>query len=249
MSQSDNTDTEISVEDAVKKGVEEESAEHVAVAEQSEEQDLSSETDTEAEAESETEAEAEAEAEADAEIIEDQAEEEPQPSDEEPVSIESLTAQLEAAKEEIASHKDNFIRAQAEMQNVRKRLQRDVENAHKYGLEKFLTNLLPLIDSLEKAVESARQAEEANEAIAEGVELCLKMLLDILGKENIEQIFPEGEPFDPQYHEAMSVIENPDVEPNSVVTVFQKGYMLNGRLVRPALVIVSKAGESKKESG
>lgn len=158
-------------------------------------------------------------------------------------TMEDLLNQLEQANEQVATFRDQALRAQAEMQNVRMRVQRDVENAHKYGLEKFLINLLPLTDSLELAIESANQAEGGNTAIVEGIELCLKMMMDILAKENVVQIFPEGEPFDPKFHEAMSVMENPDVEPNTVLTVFQKGYTLNGRLVRPALVIVSKTSE------
>ena len=157
------------------------------------------------------------------------------------VSVEELLTQLEAAREEVGSYKDMALRAEAEVHNIRRRAQQDVEKAHRFGLERFLTNLLPVIDSLEKAIESANQTEEKNEAIIEGVELCLKMLLELLQKENIQQIDPEGEPFDPQYHEAMSVMENPDVEPNTVVNVFQKGYTLNDRLVRAAMVIVSKA--------
>jgi molecular chaperone GrpE len=156
---------------------------------------------------------------------------------------EELMSQLEQANEKLVSFRDQALRAQAEMQNVRKRAQRDVENAHKYGLEQFLTSLLPVIDSLEKAIEFASQAEDGSQAVVEGVELCLKMMLDILAKEKVEQIFPEGEPFDPKFHEAMSVMENPDVEPNTVLNVFLKGYTLNGRLVRPAMVIVSKTGE------
>lgn len=170
---------------------------------------------------------------------------EPQAESEPTLNAEQLLVQLEQANEEAVSLKDQMLRAQAEMQNLRKRSQRDVENAHKYGLEKFLSNLLPVIDSLEKAIESAGQAEDNNKAILEGVELCLKMMLDILSKENVVQIDPEGEPFDPKFHEAMSVIEHPDMEPNSVVNVFQKGYTLNERLVRPAMVIVSKAPEQK----
>ena len=170
-------------------------------------------------------------------------EQEPEAEVESEPTVEVLMTQLEQANEKLVSFSDQALRAQAEMQNVRKRAQRDVENAHKYGLEKFLTSLLPVIDSLEKAIESASQADDSNEAVVEGVELCLKMMLDILAKENIEQISPEGEPFDPKFHEAMSVMENPDVEPNTVLNVFQKGYTLNGRLVRPAMVIVSKTSK------
>ncbi len=158
------------------------------------------------------------------------------------VTIESLQAQLQKASEEVEGFKDAALRAQAEMENVRRRSAKDLENAHKYGLERFVNNLLPVIDSLEKAIESAAQAEQegANKAVIEGVGLCHKMLVDVLIKEGVVVVDPMGEPFDPNVHQAMSVVENPDVEPNSVVAVVQKGYTLNERLVRAAMVMVSK---------
>ncbi len=158
------------------------------------------------------------------------------------VTIESLQAQLQKASEEVEGFKDAALRAQAEMENVRRRSAKDLENAHKYGLERFVNNLLPVIDSLEKAIESAAQAEQegANKAVIEGVGLCHKMLVDVLIKEGVVVVDPMGEPFDPKVHQAMSVVENPDVEPNSVVAVVQKGYTLNERLVRAAMVMVSK---------
>ncbi len=158
------------------------------------------------------------------------------------VTIESLQAQLQKASEEVEGFKDAALRAQAEMENVRRRSAKDLENAHKYGLERFVNNLLPVIDSLEKAIESASQAEQegANKAVIEGVGLCHKMLVDVLIKEGVVVVDPMGEPFDPNVHQAMSVVENPDVEPNSVVAVVQKGYTLNERLVRAAMVMVSK---------
>ena len=159
------------------------------------------------------------------------------------VTVESLQAELEQAAEQALKFKDVALRAEAEMQNVQRRAIKDLEKAHKYGSEKFIQNLLPVIDSLEKAVESAETAadEAANKAVVEGVGLCLKMLTDLLGKEGVKMLDPMGEPFDPNHHQAMSMIENPDVEPNSVVAVIQKGYTLNERLVRPAMVMVSKA--------
>lgn len=163
---------------------------------------------------------------------------------EESGSIPDLAAELEAAKTEVEKFKDIALRSEAEMENVRKRATRDVENAHKFGQEKLIQNLLPVIDSLEKAIESAEQAgadDGANKAIVEGVGLCLKMQLDVLVKEGLVAVEPSGEPFDPNLHQAMSMVENPDVEPNSVVAVIQKGYTLNDRLVRPAMVMVSKA--------
>jgi molecular chaperone GrpE len=154
----------------------------------------------------------------------------------------ALTAELAEATLEIESLKDQVLRAQAEAENTRRRAQREVENAHRYALEKFLAELLPVLDSLEKAVEVARQSDGAG-AIAEGVELSLRMFLSIMEKAGIEQIDPRGQPFDPRHHEAMATIASPDSEANSVLDVMQKGYVLNGRLVRAAKVVVSKAPE------
>ncbi|MFT4796956.1 MAG: molecular chaperone GrpE [Candidatus Azotimanducaceae bacterium] len=155
-----------------------------------------------------------------------------------------MTPELAAALEEVAKYRDVALRAEAEMENVRRRAMRDVEHAHKYGLEKLIQNLLPVIDSLEKGVESAQQVgadDGATKAIVEGMSLCLKMLGDVMAKEGLSIVDPSGEPFDPKLHQAMSMVENPDMEPNSVVAVMQKGYTLNERLVRPAMVMVSKA--------
>jgi len=153
-----------------------------------------------------------------------------------------LTERLAAAEAEIAGLKDQILRAQAEAENVRRRAQRDVENAHKFALEKFCSDLLPVIDSLEKAVDIARKGEGGEfTAIAEGVELSLRMFLAVMNKVGVEQVNPLGEPFDPQRHEAMAMVPNPHAEPNSVMDVMQKGYLLNGRLVRAAMVVVSKA--------
>ncbi|MEL0066184.1 MAG: nucleotide exchange factor GrpE [Gammaproteobacteria bacterium] len=157
---------------------------------------------------------------------------------------------LEAALEEVAKYRDAALRAEAEMQNMQRRTARDVENAHKFGIEKFLQNLLPVADSLEKAIESAEQASsgDAENAIAEGVRLCHKLLIDVMARENVEVIDPIGEPFDPNEHQAMSMVENPNMEPNSVFAVVQKGYKLNGRLVRAAMVMVTKAPAAAAES-
>ncbi len=161
--------------------------------------------------------------------------------------------QLAAALEESAKFKDIALRAEAEMENVRRRATRDVEHAHKFGIEKLVQNLLPVMDSLEKGYESAAQAgtdDAASKAVIEGVGLCLKMLGDVLQKEGLKPVEPNGEPFDPNLHQAMSLVENPDMEPNSVVAVIQKGYTLNDRLVRPAMVMVSKppSDQSKASS-
>ena len=141
--------------------------------------------------------------------------------------------------EELANLKDQVLRSLAEVENVKRRAARDVENAHKFAVEKLINDLFPVLDSLEKAVETAKSTEGAD-AIAEGVSLSLKLFVDTLSKSGVEQIDPLGEPFDPQLHEAMTMVPNPDAEPNSVMDVMAKGYVLNGRLVRAAKVIVVK---------
>ena len=156
-----------------------------------------------------------------------------------------LFKDAENAREEAAKFRDAALRAEAEMQNVRRRASKDVEHAHKFGAEKLIQNLLPVVDSLEKALESSELVKDLDQdhsakAVLDGVGLCHKMFLDTLGKENVAVVDPHGEPFDPNLHQAMSMVENPDMEPNSVVAVIQKGYQLNGRLVRPAMVMVSK---------
>ena len=145
---------------------------------------------------------------------------------------------LAVALLEVEKFRDLALRAEAEMQNLQRRTARDVENAHKFGVEKFVLNMLPVVDSLEKAIESTG---DKGDAIAEGLRLCHKLMVDTLTKEGVEIIDPVGEPFDPNEHQAMSMVENPDMEPNSVLAVVQKGCKLNGRLVRPAMVMVTKA--------
>jgi molecular chaperone GrpE len=154
------------------------------------------------------------------------------------VALEDLVAQLQ---EEVAAARDQALRAQAEAQNTKRRAEQDVEKARKFALEQFTRDLLPVVDTLERALEAASSGEEVSKPIAEGVELTLKSFLDAMGRFNIEKVDPVGEPFDPNMHQAMSMVENDQVEPNSVIAVVQKGYTLNGRLVRPAMVMVSKA--------
>jgi len=161
-------------------------------------------------------------------------------------SKDSEEEELEKVHSELEKQKDLTLRAEAELQNVLKRTAREVENAHKYGLERFIQNLLPVVDSLEKAAEaSAPGQSEASDTAIEGINLCCKLLVDVLEKEGIKAIDPSGEPFDPSEHQAMSMVENSDMEPNSIAAVVQKGWKLNERLVRPAMVMVVKGNETK----
>ncbi len=152
-----------------------------------------------------------------------------------------MQEQLSAAQAKVQDQQDSVLRAQAEVQNIRRRTERDVANAHKFALEKFSSDLLPVVDTLERALQSAVDSENGDDAIREGIELTLKMLTDTLKKHGVEQNDPLGEPFNPELHQAMSMQPNPDMEPNTVMAVLQKGYTLGGRLVRPAMVVVSQA--------
>ena len=149
-------------------------------------------------------------------------------------TIASLRDALEQAQAEAAAQKDRALRAAAEAENVRRRSERSIENAHKYALERFVADLLPAVDSFERA------ADAASEADAEGIRLSLKLLIEAMARQGIAVEDPIGAPFDPNLHEAMSMIENAGAEPGSVIEVFQKGYTVNGRLARPARVIVAK---------
>ena len=151
---------------------------------------------------------------------------------------------LEHLQEELVAARDASLRALAEAQNARRRAEQDVEKARKYALERFTGELLPVVDNLERALESTAEGGDDIKSIADGVDLTLKSLLDVLKRFNIEQIDPAGEPFDPQLHQAMSMVDNADVEPNTVLHVMQKGYSLSGRLIRPAMVLVSKDPEA-----
>ena len=152
-----------------------------------------------------------------------------------------LEEALETAIEDSQRARDDLLRVQAEMQNLRRRTEQDIEKAHKYGQEKFSMELLSVMDNLERSLEASSNSEdETIKAIHEGVSLTLKGLSDAFAKFNIEQVDPLGEPFDPQLHQAMSIQENAEVEPNTVIAVMQKGYTLHGRVMRPAMVVVSK---------
>ena len=153
-----------------------------------------------------------------------------------------LTQLLEDARSKADEHWDQLMRTRAELDNLRKRSQRDLEQAHKFALERFSQELLQVWDSLELGHQAAQDEQADVHKLREGTELTLKLLSDVMSKHGIEQIDPDGETFNPEYHQAMSVQERDDVAPNTVVAVVQKGYLLNGRLLRPAMVMVSRAG-------
>ncbi len=153
---------------------------------------------------------------------------------------EELMNQLNEAEQKCAQYWDRILRMQAESENAARRAERDIANAHKFALEKFLNQLLPVIDNLERAVSVSKESKVDAAAILEGVDLTLKMLYDVLEKSDVKQVNPENEPFNPTFHEAISMQADASCKPGTVVSVLQKGYLLNDRLLRPALVIVSK---------
>ncbi|MFL1815589.1 nucleotide exchange factor GrpE [Pantoea agglomerans] len=151
-------------------------------------------------------------------------------------------AQLEAELAQSQTGvRDAQLRAQAEIENIRRRAEMDVEKAHKFALEKFANELLPVIDSLERALEVANKEDPQLASMIEGIELTLKGLLGAVRKFGVEVVGETGVPFNPEVHQAMSMMESEEFEPNHVMLVMQRGYTLNGRLLRPAMVTVSKA--------
>ena len=159
-------------------------------------------------------------------------------------TLEEALKKLVDAEEVASRANDDLLRVQAEMQNLRRRSEQDIEKAHKYSQEKFTTELLSVMDNLERALAAAANHEDDTvKAIYEGVDLTLKSFTDCFNRFHIEAVDPMGEPFDPQLHQAMTIIENAEVEPNTVIEVMQKGYTLHSRVIRPAMVVVSKEPE------
>ncbi|MCK5431990.1 MAG: nucleotide exchange factor GrpE [Gammaproteobacteria bacterium] len=156
------------------------------------------------------------------------------------VTIESLSEQIEALKTSAADSMDKAIRAHAELDNVRKRATRDIENAHKYALDKFINELLPILDSMELGINAADNVEDVS-SLREGMDLTMKMFCSSLEKSGVSPVDPQkGDKFNPDLHEAVTMQEVDDAESGTVVVTLQKGYELNGRLIRPAKVIVAK---------
>ncbi|EFP94900.1 nucleotide exchange factor GrpE [Vibrio caribbeanicus] len=157
---------------------------------------------------------------------------------------EGKVAQLEAAlltsEAKVQEQQDSVLRAKAEVENMRRRTEGEIDKARKYALNKFAEELLPVIDNLERAIQAADTDNEATKPLLEGVELTHKTFVDTVSKFGLKEINPEGETFNPEMHQAMSIQESPDHEPNTVMFVMQKGYELNGRVIRPAMVMVAK---------
>ncbi|MCW8832841.1 MAG: nucleotide exchange factor GrpE [Colwellia sp.] len=160
---------------------------------------------------------------------------------EEQERINELELALATAQATVNDQKDSVIRAKAEVDNIRRRAAQDVEKARKFALEKFAAELLPVVDNLERAIANIDKEDEAQKALGEGVELTLQSFLSGVEKFGVKAVDPQDQPFNPEFHQAMSMQEVPDVAPNTVIAVMQKGYELNGRLIRPAMVMVSKA--------
>ena len=156
------------------------------------------------------------------------------------VDLDVLRQEIEGLKQQLTDNTDRMLRIQAEMDNLRKRTVRDVENAHKFALDNFVRELLPVIDSMELGIGASDTSGGDIASFREGMDLTLKKFLDTLEKFGVSVVAPQGEKFNPEKHEAVSVQETDAVKSGMVVTVMQKGYELNGRLVRPAMVIVAK---------
>lgn len=153
--------------------------------------------------------------------------------------ISELQEKLAALTEKLDKNSDMAVRHQAEIENISKRHRREIEKAHKYALDNMIAELLPVNDSLEMGLNAARQGVD-HDKVVEGVELTFKLLQGAMTKAGVEMVDPKGQTFNPEHHEAVSMLPNAELEPNTVIEVIQKGYLLNDRLVRPAMVVVSK---------
>lgn len=161
----------------------------------------------------------------------------------------ALREQIESLQSELEEARNDRLRAIAELENVRKRARRDVENAHKFAVEKLASELLAVKDSLEMGLQAAEGEQPSLEQLREGKEMTLRQLVGVLERSGVEELDPQGKRFDPEFHEAMTTQESAEHEPDTVITVIQKGYLLKGRLLRPARVIVARAAEAGGEAG
>lgn len=191
----------------------------------------------------------ESQVEVEAEVVNEAVNEEPQHTEvgEHEYTIEELKKELEEAKQKANDSWDKAVRTQAEMENLKRRTQKDLEDTHKFALTGFAKDLLPVLDSLVLGLQAATGDSEDVKKFREGSELTIKQFEALFAKFNIVAIDPLGLPFNPEQHQAMLMQEVEGAEPNTVVNVFQKGYMLNGRLLRPAMVVVAKSAEKPSE--
>jgi len=231
MPENDNmTDTQESIQE--NNTVDEKEAEQKMSADKTSSESISNDNESEATSESTTQ-----ESESDKVI------ESTESNVKEMLSVDELTKQLAEAKFKAEKHWDAVLRQRAETDNVRKRMERELDKVRKYALEKFANELLPIKDSMELGLDAAEKPETDVKAVREGLALTLKMLDDVLGKFGIVEVNPQDEKFNPELHEAMTLQAVPNVPENTVIYVHQKGYQLNKRLLRPARVIVSKSPE------
>jgi molecular chaperone GrpE len=176
------------------------------------------------------------------EIVQETEEQVAEVISEEQARINELELAVATAQSTVNDQKDSVIRAKAEVDNIRRRAAQDVEKARKFALEKFAGEMLVTVDNLERALESIDKEDETKKGVIEGIELTLQGFIASLDKFGVKAVDPKDQPFNPEFHQAMSMQEVPGVAPNTVIAVMQKGYELNGRLIRPAMVMVSKAG-------
>jgi len=159
-------------------------------------------------------------------------------------SQEKLLLELQDAQAKADEHWNQLLMARADLSNAQRRAERDLANAHKFGVEKLALELIPVKDSMEMGLAAVAEGDEQDK-VREGMELTLQMFSGVLDKFGVKEINPQGEKFNPDFHQAMSMQESTDIAPNTVMTVFQKGYVLNERLIRPAMVVVSKAAAAE----
>lgn len=177
------------------------------------------------------------------EVQDEQLDETPDETEPEPESmdpVEKLESELQAARLEATEAKQDMLRMQADMDNLRKRLVREHEKSRLRTLERFMSDLLPVRDSLERGLEAASDPAATVEALTEGKQLIMKMLTKAMGDHGLKTIDPAGEPFDPEKHEALTMMTSDQFDENTVIEVIEKGYQLHDRLIRPAKVVVSR---------
>ncbi|MCF6217763.1 MAG: nucleotide exchange factor GrpE [Gammaproteobacteria bacterium] len=180
-------------------------------------------------------------------VIEPSMDSDPSEAETNDLDVAGLQQALLAAEEKANNHYELALRTKAEAENLKRRADQDVAKARKFALDKFVDSLIPVLDSLDMSLQAATGSDESVVKLREGNEMTLKMFLDALQKNGVQQINPEGELFNPQLHEAMSMQESTEHAPNSVMVVFQKGYALNDRLIRPARVVVAKAAVAAED--